>query len=160
MCHMNRGTCHQSVTDFQFLCNLAVGRLMEVRYKLDPHSCMDLSCRATLGFLWKHLGTWLWLCILTHTITQRQRKGLSVPIERLLLAHKYIYYWLDCLVGLVVKVPASRAEDPGFKSCLRWDFFGSSPTNDLKIDTPVATLLGAWRYRVNAGTGWPSISIL
>ncbi|XP_076456411.1 platelet-activating factor acetylhydrolase 2, cytoplasmic-like [Babylonia areolata] len=51
-----RGTCHQSVTDFQFLCNMAVGRLMAVRYRLDPHLCMDMACKATLGFLWKHLG--------------------------------------------------------------------------------------------------------
>ena len=29
----------------------------------------------------------------------------------------------DCLVGLVVKAPASRAEDHGFESCLHWDFF-------------------------------------
>ena len=28
----------------------------------------------------------------------------------------------DCLVGLVVKASASRAEDPGFESCLRQDF--------------------------------------
>ena len=30
----------------------------------------------------------------------------------------------DCLVGLVIKVSASRAEDPGFESHLHWDFFG------------------------------------
>ena len=30
----------------------------------------------------------------------------------------------DRLVGLVVKASASRAEDPGFESRLRWDFFG------------------------------------
>ena len=30
----------------------------------------------------------------------------------------------DRLVGLVVKASASRAEDPGFKSRLRRDFFG------------------------------------
>nr|KAG5710804.1 hypothetical protein BaRGS_026955 [Batillaria attramentaria] len=51
-----RGTCHQSVSDFQFLCNKAVGRLMEVRYRLEPELCMDMSCKATMGFLWKHLG--------------------------------------------------------------------------------------------------------
>ena len=28
------------------------------------------------------------------------------------------------------------------------------------IGTPVATLPGAWRYRVSAGTGWPGVSIL
>ena len=39
-------------------------------------------------------------------------------------------------------------------------FSGSSHTSDLKIGTPVATLPGAWCYRVSAGTGWPSVSIL
>ena len=60
----------------------------------------------------------------------------------------------------MVKASVSGAEDPGFESCLRRDFFGSSHTSDLKIGTPVATLPGAWRYRVNAGTGWPGVSIL
>ena len=64
------------------------------------------------------------------------------------------------LVGLAVKASASRAEDPGFESRWRRDFSGSSHTSDLKIGTPVATLPGAWRYRVSAGTGWPGVSIL
>ena len=64
------------------------------------------------------------------------------------------------LVGLVVKASASRAEDPGFESRLRWDFSGSSHTSDLKNGTPVATLPGAWRYRVSVGTGRPGVSIL
>ena len=63
-------------------------------------------------------------------------------------------------VGLVVKASALRAEDPGFESRLRRDFSGSSHTSDLKIGTPVATLPGAWRYRVNTGTGRPGVSIL
>ena len=68
----------------------------------------------------------------------------------------------DHLVGLVVKASASRAEDPGFESRLRAPgfFSGSSHTSDLKSDTPVATLPGAWRYRVSAGTGRPGVSIL
>ena len=57
------------------------------------------------------------------------------------------------LVGLVVKASASRAEHPRI-------FQGSSHTNDFKIGTPVATLPGTWRYRVSAGTGWHSVSIL
>ena len=62
----------------------------------------------------------------------------------------------DSLVGLVVKVFASTAEDPGFDSRVyRGDFSGSSHTSDLKFGTPVATLPGAWRYRVSAGSGWP-----
>ena len=65
------------------------------------------------------------------------------------------------LVGLVVKASASRAEDPGFQSRLRRDFSsGSSHASDLKTGTPVATLPGAWRYRVSAGTGRPGVSIL
>ena len=61
------------------------------------------------------------------------------------------------LVGLVVKASATRAEDPEFESRLRRDFSGSSHTRDLKTGTPVATLPGAWRYRVSAGTGRPGV---
>ena len=64
------------------------------------------------------------------------------------------------LVGRVVKASTSRAGDPGFESRLRRDFSGSSHTSDLKIGTPVATLPGAWRYRLSAGTGWPGVSLL
>ena len=57
------------------------------------------------------------------------------------------------LVGLVVKAPTSRAEDPGFKSRLRRDFSGSSHTSYYFLNgTPVATLPCAWRYGVSAGT--------
>ena len=67
----------------------------------------------------------------------------------------------DRLAGLVVKASASGAEDPGFKSRLRRDFFsGLSHTSDLKIGTPVATLPDAWRYSVSAGTGRPGVSLL
>ena len=41
----------------------------------------------------------------------------------------------------------------------RRDFSGSSHASDLNIGTPVATLPGAWRYRVSAGTGRPGVSI-
>ena len=66
----------------------------------------------------------------------------------------------DRLAGLVVKASVSGSENPGFESRLRRDFSGSSHISDLKIDTPVATLPGAWRYRVSAGTSRPSVSIL
>ena len=50
-------------------------------------------------------------------------------------------------------------------ACLSWVRFPFIAVNlflasDLKMDTPVATLPGAWRYRVSAGTGWPGVSIL
>ena len=35
-----------------------------------------------------------------------------------------VYVFLHCLVGLVVKASASRAEDPGFESRLSRDFSG------------------------------------
>ena len=56
---------------------------------------------------------------------------------------------------------ALKAEDPGFDSgLLCGDFSVLSHTSDLKIGTPVATLPGAWRYRVSTGTGLPGVSIL
>ena len=64
------------------------------------------------------------------------------------------------LVGLVVKASTWGAEGPEFESCLRRDFSGSSHTCDFKIGNPVATLPGAWHYRVSAGTGQPGVSIL
>ena len=60
----------------------------------------------------------------------------------------------------MVKASASGAEDPGFEYCLRPYFSRSSHTSDLKIDTQMATLPGAWRYKVSAGTGRPGVSIL
>ena len=68
---------------------------------------------------------------------------------------------VDRFVGLAVKTSASRADDPGFESRLRLgDFSGSSHTSDFKIGTPVATLQGAWRYRISVGTGRPGVSVL
>ena len=64
------------------------------------------------------------------------------------------------LVGLVVNSPASGMEGPEFESHLRQDFSGSSHASDLKNGTPVATLPGAWCYRVSAWTGRSSVSIL
>ena len=44
-------------------------------------------------------------------------------------------------------------------ACARIDS-GSGHISDLKIGTPVATLPGAWHYRVCAGTGRSGVSIL
>ena len=50
---------------------------------------------------------------------------------------------------------------PGFVPRFpRGTFFGASHTSDFQVSTPVATLPGAWRYRVSAGTGWPWGGIL
>ena len=60
----------------------------------------------------------------------------------------------------MIKASATGEEGPEFECRLRWDFSGSSHTSDFKIDIPVATLPGAWHYRVSAGTGRPGVSIL
>ena len=48
---------------------------------------------------------------------------------------------------------------PGSNPACAGMFSGSSHTSDLKIGTSVATLPGAWCYRVGAWTGWPGVSI-
>ena len=60
----------------------------------------------------------------------------------------------------MVKASALGKDDPGFESCLWWDFFESSHASDLKIGTPVAALPGTWHDRVSAETGQPGVSIL
>ena len=68
----------------------------------------------------------------------------------------------DRLVGiaLVVRRPPRERKIPGSNPACAGIFSGSSHTSDLKIDTPVATLPGAWRSRVSTGTGRPDVSIL
>ena len=60
----------------------------------------------------------------------------------------------------MLKAPASRAEDPRFESRMCRDFSGVELYQWFNIGTPVATLPGAWRYRVSDGTGRPGVSIL
>ena len=66
----------------------------------------------------------------------------------------------DRLVGLVERRPPREQKIPGSSRACAGIFSGSSHTSDSKIGTPVATLPGAWRYRVNSGTGRPGVSIL
>ena len=56
--------------------------------------------------------------------------------------------------------PPQERKVPGSNPACSGIFPGSSHTSDFKIGTPVATLPGAWRYRVSTGTGRPSVSIL
>ena len=66
----------------------------------------------------------------------------------------------NCLAGLVVRRPSQEWKMPGSNPACAWIFSGSSHTSDWKIGTPVATLPGAWWYRVSTGTGQPGVSIL
>ena len=64
--------------------------------------------------------------------------------------------WLKSLrVISNVKVFAMQNGQPYIRIKSGW-----CHTSNLKIGTPVATLPGAWHCWVNAGTGWPGVSIL
>ena len=67
---------------------------------------------------------------------------------------------VDRLVGLVVRRLPRERKILGWNPACGGIFLGSSHTSDLNIGTPVATLPGAWRYRVSARTGRPGVSIL
>ena len=69
---------------------------------------------------------------------------------------------LLCQQTVSMYLPLHRRERkiPGSNPACAGIFSGSSHTSDLKIGTPVATLPGAWRYRVSTGTGRPGVSIL
>ena len=60
--------------------------------------------------------------------------------------------WLRC--------PPRERNIPGSNHVCNGIFLGLTHTSNLKIGTPVATLPGAWYYRVSAGTGWPGVNIL
>ena len=111
-----------------------------------------VGCTGRITVHWYRLSALLSSCFFNLVVIVLTTLG---EVSSSLLPHN-----CDRLGGLVVKASASRAEGPGFESRLRRDFSGSSHTSDLKIGTPVATLPGAWRYRVSAGTGRPGVSIL
>ena len=63
--------------------------------------------------------------------------------------------WTLCLFILFMALSTSSSVNSSISFVS-----GSSHASDLKIGTPVATLPGAWRYSVSAGTGRPGVSIL
>ncbi|KAM3861235.1 platelet-activating factor acetylhydrolase [Diretmus argenteus] len=50
-----RGTVHQSFPDFTFLTGNWIGKLMKLKGEIDPQLAMDLSNKATLAYLQRHL---------------------------------------------------------------------------------------------------------
>ena len=60
----------------------------------------------------------------------------------------------------MVRCPPREQKILGSNPACDGIFSGSCHTSDFKIGTPVATLPGAWHYRVSTGTGRPGVSIL
>ncbi|XP_034555320.1 platelet-activating factor acetylhydrolase [Notolabrus celidotus] len=51
-----KGTVHQSFPDFTFLTGNWIGKLMKLKGEIDPELAIDLSNKASLAFLQRHLG--------------------------------------------------------------------------------------------------------
>ena len=66
----------------------------------------------------------------------------------------------SCEIHLYVFSPLREQNIRGSNRACAGIFWGASHTSDLQIGTPVATLPGAWCYRVSAGTGQPSVRLL
>ena len=64
------------------------------------------------------------------------------------------------LAGLVVRRPPRERKIPGSNPACAGIFSGSSHTSDSTVGTLMATLPGAWCYRVSAATGRHGVSIL
>ena len=102
----------------------------------------------------------------THTHIHIHTHSLSLALSLSLFLSLSLYLsfslslslsnpFLGHFIGLVVKASALKAKIPGSNPTCAGTFSGSSLTSDFKIGTPVATLPGAWRYRVSATTGLP-----
>ncbi|KAL4661069.1 platelet-activating factor acetylhydrolase-like isoform X1 [Arapaima gigas] len=51
-----RGTVHQSFPDFTFLTSNWIGKILKLKGDIDPHIALDLSNKASLAFLQRHLS--------------------------------------------------------------------------------------------------------
>ncbi|XP_048858244.1 platelet-activating factor acetylhydrolase isoform X2 [Brienomyrus brachyistius] len=51
-----RGSVHQSFPDFTFLTGNWIGKMAHLKGEIDPHIALDLSNRASLAFLQRHLS--------------------------------------------------------------------------------------------------------
>ncbi|NXL89315.1 PAFA2 acetylhydrolase, partial [Alectura lathami] len=50
------GSVHQSQSDFAFLTGKLINRIFNARGTLDPYKCLDITSRAALAFLQRHLA--------------------------------------------------------------------------------------------------------
>ena len=115
-------------------------------------SCLSALICSVFTSTFNTCSNWTGKSCITDWVGSLHSRGhlLSSPVDR--------------LVGLVVKAFTSRAEDPGFESCLWWDFLGVESYQWLKdwhsSGYPAKCLalwgqcwdwLARWQYTV---TGW------
>ena len=107
----------------------------------------------------------------TRSTRPQFRKTLSMNSAEVRLPIVFVFLaFAGCTIRAAWKITASLAKwlrrpprerkVPGSNPACAGIFSGSSHTCDLNIGTPVATLPGAWRYRVSTGTGRPGVNIL
>lgn len=74
-----RGSVHQNFADFTFATGKIIGRMLKLKGDIDSDVAIDLSNKASLAFLQKHLGKKL---IFFHEINQMNlRTNLSILIQ-------------------------------------------------------------------------------
>ena len=107
----------------------------------------------------------VWLCmhgsvnLVTNTVHDESFCCPYPHVYSSVLFFFFFFFFLsvsfDRLFGLVVRRPPRERKIPGSNPAFAGIFSGLSHTSDSKIGIPVATLPGAWRCRVSAGTGRP-----
>ena len=80
------------------------------------------------------------------------RRGTSLSVNRHVIKPSRNKQDVSPCTGVYLESKKTRGSVP---ACGVGIFPGSSHTTDLKIGTPVATLPGAWRYRVSMGLVGP-----
>ena len=111
---------------------------------------------SNMGRRWSLLCLWCQSCWKAGSFLAGTDNCLARDLSRILQIYNF---WLSVFHPIPLPFPRER-KIPGSNPADGGIFSGSSHTSDLKIGTPVATLPGAWYYRVSAGTGRPSVSIL
>ena len=102
-------------------------------------------------------------CIITQLKTIFGRKKVIVQIilvSQYLLVYTYFHKNITTLLASWLRRPPWEWQTQVRILLSAWGLSGLGHTSDLKIDTPVATLSGTWRYRVSTGTGGPGVLIL
>ena len=97
----------------------------------------------------------------TVTVPTDTPLSLCPPTHHCHCAHRHTTVTVptDHLAKWLRRPPPERKTRGSLPASFRDFSPGSSHTSDLKTDTPGVTLVGVWRYKVTAGTGWSGVSI-